>query len=140
MSAASSMDRMHYVGLDIHARESSLEILNDRGQTVKRQTIRGNWDDLAAEVAKLPRPLSICYEASCGYGTLHEKLSPLAKRLLVAHPGQLRLIWKSKRKNNKFDASKLAKLLCLKCLGRMCLVNFSFCGSRQPDSIDSCCQ
>ncbi len=106
-------DRMHYVGLDVHARESSLEILNDRGQTVKRQTIRGNWDDLAAEVAKLPGPMSICYEASCGYGALHEKLSPLARRIVVAHPGQLRLIYKTKRKNNKFDAGKLARLLYL---------------------------
>jgi transposase len=104
---------MHYVGLDVHARESSLEILNDRGQTLKRQTIRGNWDDLVAAVAKLPRPMSICYEASCGYGTLHEKLSPLAKRVVVAHPGQLRLIFKVKRKNNKFDAGKLSKLLYL---------------------------
>jgi transposase len=104
---------MHYVGLDVHARESSLEILNDRGQTVKRQTVRGNWDDLVDAVAKLPRPMSICYEASCGYGTLHEKLSPLAKRVVVAHPGQLRLIFKTKRKNNKIDAAKLSKLLYL---------------------------
>lgn len=105
--------RMHYVGLDVHARQSSLEILNDRGQTVKRQTIHGSWDRVAQAVAELPRPMSICYEASCGYGTLHEKLAPLAKRVVVAHPGQLRLIYKTKRKNNRVDAAKLAKLLYL---------------------------
>jgi transposase len=44
---------------------------------------------------------------------LHEKLSPLAKRVVVAHPGQLRLIYKTRRKNNRFDAGKLGKLLYL---------------------------
>ena len=111
--AASQTDRMHYVGLDVHSRQSSLEILNDRGQTVKRQTIHGSWDQVAAELEKVPQPFSICYEASCGYGTLHEKLSPLAKRVVVAHPGQLRLIYKTKRKNNRVDASKIARLLYL---------------------------
>src|SRR5579871_193600 len=60
--------------------------------------------------ALLPRPMSICYEASCGYGYLHEKLSKLSSRVQVAHPGQLRLIFKSKRKHNRVDALKLAKL------------------------------
>jgi transposase len=104
---------MHYVGLDVHSRQSSIEILNDRGQTVKRQTIHGSPDDVVGELAKLPHPFSICYEASCGYGALHEKLMPLAKRVVVAHPGQLRLIYKTKRKNNRFDAGKLGKLLYL---------------------------
>jgi len=104
---------MHYVGLDVHSRQSSIEILNDRGQTVKRQTIHGTPDAVVAELAKWPHPFSICYEASCGHGTLHEKLSPLAKRVVVAHPGQLRLIYKTRRKNNRFDAGKLGKLLYL---------------------------
>jgi transposase len=122
MSALHS--QMHYVGLDVHARESSLEILNDRGQTVKRQTIRGSWDQVVLELAKMPRPFSICYEASCGYGTLHEKLSPLAKRVVVAHPGQLRLIYKTKRKNNRVDASKIAKLLYLDAVPAVHVPNF----------------
>ena len=37
----------------------------------------------------------------------------MARRVIVAHPGQLRLIFRSKRKNDRVDARKLAKLLYL---------------------------
>src|SRR5262249_23720354 len=55
----------------------------------------------------------VCYEASCGYGHYHDLLQPLAARVLVAHPGQLRLIFRSKNKNDRNDAERLAKLLYL---------------------------
>jgi transposase len=62
---------------------------------------------------QLDQPFSICYEASCGYGHLYEALRPLAHHVAVAHPAKLRLIYKSKRKNDRVDAQKLAKLLLL---------------------------
>ena len=37
----------------------------------------------------------------------------MAARVLVAHPGQLRLIYRSKDKNDRKDAERLAKLLYL---------------------------
>jgi transposase len=40
-------------------------------------------------------------------------LRPLAARVLVAHPGQLRLIFRSKNKNDRNDAERLAKVLYL---------------------------
>ena len=58
-------------------------------------------------------PFSICYEASCGYGHLYERLRPLAAHVAVAHPGKLRLIYRRKQKNDRVDAQKLAKLLLL---------------------------
>jgi transposase len=62
---------------------------------------------------RLPDRFEVCYEASCGYGHYHDLLLPLAKRVLVAHPGQLRLIYRSKNKNDRKDAERLAKLLYL---------------------------
>ena len=47
------------------------------------------------------------------YGYFHDLLQPLAARLLVAHPGQLWLIFQSKNKNDRNDAERLAKLLYL---------------------------
>jgi transposase len=44
---------------------------------------------------------------------LFERLTAIARRVVVAHPGQLRLIFRSKRKNDRVDAEKLAKLLFL---------------------------
>jgi transposase len=40
-------------------------------------------------------------------------LRPIAQRVVVAHPGQLRLIFRSKKKNDRVDARKLATLLFL---------------------------
>jgi len=62
---------------------------------------------------RLPDRFEVCYEASCGYGHYHDLLLPLATRVLVAHPGHLRLIYRSKNKNDRNDAERLAKLLYL---------------------------
>jgi transposase len=105
---------MHYVGLDVHAKRSSLCILDSFGKVVKRMEVRGSWPKLLEQVtSQVPRPFSVCFEASCGYGYLHEKLSALSERVAVAHPGKLRLIFRSKRKNDRVDAEKQAKLLYL---------------------------
>ncbi len=104
---------MYYVGLDVHARRSSLCILDGHGKRVKQVQVKGDWDALLAEVARLPRPIAVGYEASCGYGHLHGRLSAVAERVVVGHPGQLRLIFRSKRKHDRVDAERLAKLLYL---------------------------
>jgi len=106
---------MYYVGLDVHQKRSSICILDSAGKQVKRLEVKGSWAQVVQAVAQVPGPFSICYEASCGYGYLYEKLAPLprARHVAVAHPGQLRLIYRSKRKNDRVDAAKLAKLLYL---------------------------
>jgi transposase len=104
---------MGYVGLDVHQRTSTICILDENGRRVKTVTVKGPWPTLLAEVRKIQRPFSICFEATCGYGYLHDELRRVARRVVVAHPGQLRLIFRSKRKNDRVDAEKLAKLLFL---------------------------
>lgn len=104
---------MFFVGLDVHQKRSSVCILNEVGQKVKEFTVVGDWDQLVTEVAKLPRPMAICFEASTGCGVLCERLRPLAQRIEVAHPGQVRLIFRAKKKNDRVDAQKLAKLIYL---------------------------
>jgi transposase len=105
---------LHYVGLDVHQKRSSICILDPHGKQVKRLEVKGHWPAVLAEIARqAPRPFAICYEASCGYGYLYERLAPIARQVSVADPGQLALIYKSKKKNDKVDAAKLAKLLYL---------------------------
>lgn len=104
---------MLYVGLDVHATRSSICILNSDGKTVKQELVRGRWPEVIDRLRGLREPMSVCYEASCGYGNLHDRLAPLAQQVTVAHPGQLRLIFKSKKKHDRVDAQKLAKLLYL---------------------------
>jgi transposase len=104
---------MLYVGLDVHSKQSSPCILNSAGGTVNEIQLKGQRAAVVDRLKQLPEPFSICYEASCGYGHLYEQLRPLAHHVAVAHPGKLRLIYGSKRKNDRVDAQKLAKLLLL---------------------------
>jgi len=104
---------MWYVGLDVHQSFVCVCILNESGKVVKRMTVRAPWPKTIVELEKLGRPLAVCYEASCGYGYLYELLGRVAQRIVVGHPGQLRLISRSKRKNDRVDAEKLAKMLYL---------------------------
>jgi len=103
---------MLYVGLDIHSKHIALCVLNQTGQAIRRARVRG-LDEMLRLLKGLPDRFEVCYEASCGYGHYHDVLQPLAARVLVAHPGQLRLIFRSKSKNDRNDAERLAKLLYL---------------------------
>jgi transposase len=103
---------MFHVGLDIHSTRISICVLNETGQVVHRSQVRG-IEEMLRTLKALPDRFEVCYEASCGYGHYHDLLRPLAARVLVAHPGQLRLIFRSKNKNDRNDAERLAKLLYL---------------------------
>jgi transposase len=104
---------VYYVGLDVHQKRSSICILDEQGKTVKQELILGRWPKLLERLRQIDQPMSVCYEASCGYGYLHDQIAPLASHVAVAHPGQLRLIFRSKRKHDRVDAAKIAKLLYL---------------------------
>jgi transposase len=103
---------MLYVGLDIHTKHIAVCVLSEAGQVVQRARVRG-LEEMLSLLKGLPDLFEVCYEASCGYGHYHDLLQPLAARVLVAHPGQLRLIFRSKSKNDRNDAERLAKLLYL---------------------------
>ena len=103
---------MFHVGLDIHSKRISICVLNETGQIVLRSQV-GTVEQLIRTLQSLPDRFQVCYEASCGYGHFHDLLQPLATRVLVAHPGRLRLIFRSSDKNDRKDAERLAKLLYL---------------------------
>lgn len=101
---------MLYVGLDIHSKHIDLCVISDRGGIVQRGKVR-QVDQMVRVLEALPKPISVCYEVSCGYGYYHDLLTPIATQVVAANPGRLQLIFGSKRKNDRIDAEKLAKLL-----------------------------
>ncbi len=103
---------MLYVGLEIHDKRIAICILGATGQIVRRAQVR-TIDEMMRYFEALPDRFEVCYEASCGYGHYHDTLSPIAARVTVAHPGRLRLIFRSKDTNDCKDAEGLAKLLYL---------------------------
>lgn len=104
---------MLYVGLDVHYRTTTCCILGEDGRPVKTTTFKGTWHKTVDYLRSLKDDLVVCFEASVGYGPLYEALLGFCKAVQVAHPGSLRLIFRSKRKNDRVDAQKIAKLLYL---------------------------
>jgi len=105
---------MYSVGLDYHQNRSSLEILDGNGARFKSLEVKGNWTKLLEVIDQaVPKPFKICFEASCGYGHLYDQLVSRAQEVQVAHPGNLRLIFRSKKKFDRMDASKIGKVLYL---------------------------
>jgi transposase len=103
---------MLYVGLDIHTKQITICVLDGDGKVHQRCQVR-RADQLLPFLEKLPDRFEVCFEASTGYGRFFELLTTLASRVVVAHPGLLKLIFRSKQKNDRRDAEKLAKLLYL---------------------------
>lgn len=101
------------VGIDVHQRFSAVCVLDERGAVVLERMVKGGIAELVDLVRGLGQPTQVCFEASIGYGLVHDSLRAVARRVVVAHPGQLRLIFRSKRKNDRVDARKLAMLLLL---------------------------
>jgi transposase len=99
--------------MDVHWRQTTICILDENGRRVKMFAVHGPWQKVLAELSRIEGQWQVCFEASCGYGWLYERLKKMAQKVVVAHPGQLRLIFRSKRKNDRVDAEKLAKLLYL---------------------------
>jgi transposase len=104
---------MWHVGMDVHSTYTALCILDENGKIVKEQEVHGSLGVLVEAVKRIRQPFAVCYEASCGYGWLHDQLKQLACKVQVAHPGKVRLIFRAKHKNDRIDARKLAKLLYL---------------------------
>jgi transposase len=103
---------MFSVGLDIHDQRIAIGVLGETGQVVRRAQVR-TLDAMMRLLQALPDRFEVGSEASCGSGHYHDTLSPIAARVTVTHPGQLRLIFRSKDQNERKDAERLAKLLDL---------------------------
>ena len=103
---------MLYVGLDVHVKHITICVLNKNGKLLQRCQLPC-LDDVIKFLMNLRGRCEVCFEASTGYGIYFEALSKIASRVAVAHPGLLKLIFRSKQKNDRADAEKLAKLLFL---------------------------
>ena len=101
------------IGLDVHERTTSICILDANGRVVKEETVKGHPRRVVERLRRLEEPFHVCFEASTNYGWLYEQLADVAERVVVAHPARLKLIFKSRRKNDRLDAARLAKLLFL---------------------------
>jgi hypothetical protein len=80
---------MVHVGLDLHSKRIAICVLRETGQVCHRCQVHG-LEEMLRILRGLPDRFEVCYDASCRHGHHHHLLQPLAARVLVAHPGQLR--------------------------------------------------
>lgn len=105
---------MFYVGVDLHKRSISLCVIDLVGR--ERKVIerkRFCCDDEEAIFAYFARlgPYEAVVEATASYEWFVQLIEPTAKRVVLAHPGKLRVIAESKNKTDKLDAQTLAESL-----------------------------
>ena len=77
--------------------------------TKEPRTSHASLKTVLEEVSKIKGPYEVVYEASNGYGVVHDELAKTASRVVVAHPVQLRLIFRSKHKHNRADAKRSSR-------------------------------
>lgn len=109
---------MRYVGIDLH-KESITVCVVDQDRTVL-QTRKFPCADPAridAFFAALG-DFEAVVEATASYEWLLQRIEPLARRVVLAHPGKLRVIAESTRKSDKLDARVLAEFLALDMIPR----------------------
>jgi transposase len=94
-----------------------VHVLDAKGNKVDAYSLKGTWNQLYGQLARRMAGLvqdgqtwDVCFEATSGIGWLYDQLGRIASRVVPAHPRQLR---KNKRKNDRIDAERLAKLLLL---------------------------
>ena len=113
---------MNFVGIDLHKQTISVCVVSQERKVSARRTFRcAQPDRIRAYFATLGEFQAVI-EATASYEWLWVLLDPLADRIVLAHPGKMRIIAESTRKSDKLDAEVLVA-------GQMRIAD---CGIRAP--------
>ena len=106
-----SMNDTIVAGIDLGDRESLTTVLSPTGDVVDRFTFSMNDDGYAFFASRVPRDARIAFEATVMAYPLSRTLGQYGYGdITVAHPKELAWIVKSKKKNDRVDSLKIAKL------------------------------
>src|SRR3990172_4280593 len=105
------MERVYYVGLDIHKKTISYCIKLQDGKIVRHGEIAAKRKALHQWTSELPGPWKGAMEATMFTGWVYDFLKPHALELKVSHPEMLKAITAAKKKNDRADSEKIADLL-----------------------------
>lgn len=107
---------MYYVGVDLHKQSISLcvvELADRQRQVIERKRFRCDQELEMAEYFAQLGEYQLVVEATASYEWFVQLAEPTADRVVLAHPGHLRVIAQSKKKTDKLDAQTLAEFLAL---------------------------
>ena len=98
------------VGLDLHKRYITACAVDDSGIVLaEHRRLEPSLDTLGRWLGALPQPLTVALEATLYWHWLERQLTALGMHVVVAHPYQVKLIWRL-TKTDPIDARKLAEL------------------------------
>jgi transposase len=102
---------MNFVGSDLHKKTITMCVVNQTRKLLASRRL--DCSDTAGITAWLASfaPFQLTVEATSGYTWFVRLVEPLADRVVLAHPGKLRIIAESTRKSDKLDARILAEFL-----------------------------
>jgi len=107
------MERMYYIGLDVHKRKISYCVKDGAGKVCSEGSLTATRLELDVWMKTLPKPWTAAMEATMFTGWIYDQLMPHAAALKVAHPLMLRAIADATKKNDRIDAGKICD--CLRC-------------------------
>ncbi len=105
---------MRYVGVDLHKQTISLcvvELVGRERKVIERKRFFCRDEETIAGYFGALGPYEAVVEATASYEWFVQLIEPTARRIVLAHPGKLRVIAESKKKTDKLDAQTLAEFL-----------------------------
>ncbi len=102
---------MNFVGCDLHKKTITMCVVDQN--RVSLASRRFDCSDTAGILLWLGRfrPFQLVVEATASYEWFVQLVEPSADRIVLAHPGKLRVIAESTKKSDKLDAKILAEFL-----------------------------
>src|SRR5215471_19162146 len=98
------------IGLDLGDRSSSYCVLNEAGEVILEQKLPTTPEAMRQTFAKMPRS-RVAMETGTHSPWVSRLLKALGHEVIVAHAQNVRLIVKSRRKDDRMDARTLARLV-----------------------------
>jgi transposase len=104
-------DGIRWVGLDVHARESTIAVFDQTTGELSTRRLTGRPHELVDPLMDVPRPARMVYEAGpTGYG-LARRARALGIEMAVCAPGRTERRPGDRVKTDQRDAVRLARLL-----------------------------
>ena len=104
---------MKYVGVDLHKQSITVCVVDHARKVLKRQRLPCAEPESIKEFFEKQGEFQAVVEATASYEWFIRLIEPFADKVVLAHPGKLRVIAESTRKSDKLDAQVLAEFLAL---------------------------
>jgi len=104
---------MKFVGVDLHKQTITVAVVDAARKKHARRRFSNLQSAAMTEFFERLGPFQMTVEATAGYEWFVQLIEPLAQRVVLAHPGKLKVITQSTRKTDKIDSLVLAEMLAL---------------------------